>query len=869
MLLIKRRLVPFLTSAILSTSPAYSAVLADFDDTQVVYDELATRTPGILAQQIIDNGLTGNFYRLLDGSEADAGNYLSFDSVTPTNGWTSASFKMDFRTDSVVADGFSIAFLDTQVHGNSGAVRAGSNGLDAVEERGLYSNSIGVGFRTFNGTNATVNYNGEQSIDGQYNLPAAGAWGSMEISMERDPNGTVALDAVIYSEPSQQGAASPFFTESYMIENVTLEDFRLQIAGRAGGSSMTLDLDNIELDVSFRDVDEDGLQDPWEERYGLSISDNGSVNPNNGPQGDPDADGLSNLTEQSLGTDPQNEDTDNDGLSDQIEVNITLTSPLENSTASSFGYDDLLSNFDGDGINYTTASINNAGRPGEINDKGPDGNYYRLLFGNRGDTSNYLAFDVTETSGWSTATLSFDVNADDIQADGFSVNFLDVRNHGETGIIQHDREWTPSIPNSIGVGFNTFNGTKATVWNGKTESEVSPYTLPADVWGNMSITVERDDSGRGTLTALGSFDGKTETIFDNYDLGLVSFDEFRVQIMGRTGGSAMYLDLDNFRLKIDNGEATEFPDLEDSYISQPNQRQVIDGTVNADNGDTLVYQWIFNEELIAEEMGGQNPKLTLNGVASEEGVWRLLISNKQKVVERTFTYSIAGPPVLSLESFYESPPNERLVIDVDTLSNNQSGTTYQWYFNGFPIPENFGGNLSSFTLEGIPGSNGLWKVVATNTLGEETASFQYRVIQDTDSDGLSDGYEEFVSQTDINNPDTDNDGLGDADEVNTYSTNPNSPDSDSDGFTDLYELETAYDPNSAESVPDALVEIMTAIEVKFNAALGATYAIEFSTDNQAWDVIEDDIVGEGGAIERLYSKQEYPTGFFRVERKDQ
>ncbi|MDB4528199.1 hypothetical protein N9198_04955, partial [Akkermansiaceae bacterium] len=76
------------------------------------------------------------------------------------------------------------------------------------------------------------------------------------------------------------------------------------------------------------------------------------------------------------------------------------------------------------------------------------------------------------------------------------------------------------------------------------------------------------------------------------------------------------------------------------------------------------------------------------------------------------------------------------------------------------------------------------------------------------------------------------------------------------------------DPNSAESVPDALVNIITAIEVKFNAALGATYAIEFSTDNQNWDVIEHAIVGGGGAVERLYSKQEYPTGFFRVERKD-
>jgi len=62
---------------------------------------------------------------------------------------------------------------------------------------------------------------------------------------------------------------------------------------------------------------------------------------------------------------------------------------------------------------------------------------------------------------------------------------------------------------------------------------------------------------------------------------------------------------------------------------------------------------------------------------------------------------------------------------------------------------------------------------------------------------------------------------------------------------------------------------MTAIEVNFNAALGATYANEFSTDSQNWDVIEDDILGEGGAIERLYSRKDYPVGFFRVERRDQ
>ena len=226
-------------------------------------------------------------------------------------------------------------------------------------------------------------------------------------------------------------------------------------------------------------------------------------------------------------------------------------------------------------------------------------------------------------------------------------------------------------------------------------------------------------------------------------------------------------------------------------------------------------------------------------------------------------------PFVAIDPLYESPTGESITLDATPTVGFPTEFTYQWCFNGFKIPANLGGTVSSINIDNLQANEGTWSVIITNSEGIFEQDFEYRLYADSDSDGLSDGYEEVISKTEINNPDTDNDGLGDADEVNTYSTNPNSPDSDSDGFTDLYELETAYDPNSAESVPDALVNIMTAIEVKFNAALGATYAIEFSTDNQNWDIIEDDIVGEGGAVERLYSKQNFPTGFFRVERRDQ
>ncbi len=62
------------------------------------------------------------------------------------------------------------------------------------------------------------------------------------------------------------------------------------------------------------DSDNDGLEDEWELSYFVGLSQEDAA-------GDPDGDGLTNLEEQSLGTDPTREDSDGDGLSDEAEVN--------------------------------------------------------------------------------------------------------------------------------------------------------------------------------------------------------------------------------------------------------------------------------------------------------------------------------------------------------------------------------------------------------------------------------------------------------------------------------------------------------------------------------------------------------------------
>ncbi|MBM4092469.1 MAG: DUF2341 domain-containing protein, partial [Planctomycetes bacterium] len=75
-------------------------------------------------------------------------------------------------------------------------------------------------------------------------------------------------------------------------------------------------------DPTNPDTDGDGIPDGWEVAHALnplSASDAAL---------DPDADGLSNLQEFQAGTDPQNPDTDGDTLSDGYEVNTLHTSPI-------------------------------------------------------------------------------------------------------------------------------------------------------------------------------------------------------------------------------------------------------------------------------------------------------------------------------------------------------------------------------------------------------------------------------------------------------------------------------------------------------------------------------------------------------------
>jgi len=62
----------------------------------------------------------------------------------------------------------------------------------------------------------------------------------------------------------------------------------------------------IEPPLVNADQDEDGLPDNWELLHGLDPTDDGSINPDNGPDGDPDGDGVPNSSELEEDTAPDN-----------------------------------------------------------------------------------------------------------------------------------------------------------------------------------------------------------------------------------------------------------------------------------------------------------------------------------------------------------------------------------------------------------------------------------------------------------------------------------------------------------------------------------------------------------------------------------
>ena len=356
-------------------------------------------------------------------------------------------------------------------------------------------------------------------------------------------------------------------------------------------------------DPNNPDTDNDGLNDGAEVQNGLDPNDAGG---DNGPDGDLDKDGLSNKAEITIHfTRPDSEDSDEDGLTDQQEVTTYLTNPNEEDSDGdgltdeaevndhksdpnkvdtdgdgvndgievSIGRDPTVSdvviprdgivaNFDDAGEKYTEDARRNATPAGTLMPADPasDGAYYQLL-SKAGNLGNFISFESEEDyTDWGEFSFTMDFLASEVDADGWGINFLSTAVHGDSGVVpQLEAEERALIDNSFGVGFKTFQSTDSQItWNGADMSGPLPFLIPTDEWASLAIDVERDP---GTNTAIVDVtmyternrEGVAENIFTDFEIEDMDLQDFRVQVMGRTGGSSMNFAIDNLVLLVDGG----------------------------------------------------------------------------------------------------------------------------------------------------------------------------------------------------------------------------------------------------------------------------------------------------------------------------
>jgi len=611
-------------------------------------------------------------------------------------------------------EGFEIANWDkTEILASGQTVSDGvttmaelDGGAPAQSAEFTYNVSLaggGVSNRTADFT-ITVANNSEITFD--WELTGMHAWWQAMAEFR------IIVNGVVLESPVDLASTSGNFFFSGIDQKVSLQagdTFGFRIGGQNFDSTSiirgALTVSNFRVvQEGESDSDQDGLPDIWEIKYGLSTEDDGSIDINNGPEGDPDDDGLDNSQEllaetdptladtdsdglldgvedgggvfisleetgtnpiiadtdgdglldgvenpllpfvdaSQTGTDPHNEDTDRDGTSDGIEVSIgrnpTLAEQLE-------ARDGIVANFDGLGEIYSEEARRGAPMGRLIaGDAQSDGNYYQLLE-TTGNLGNFISFESeADFTGWENFAFTMDFLATSVAADGFGINFLSTDIHGDSGVIPNvGNEEDAAVDNSFGVGFKTFQATEASVtWNGADYSGRLPFTLTTDTWASLSIDVDRDPETNTALVDVSVYSepnrqGLAENIFTDFKIENMDLQDFRVQVMGRTGGSSMNLGIDNLVLLVDGATSDaplEIIDIQ-TQIEAGGQTRSVTITWNSKEGRN--YRILANDELSTGDLAGWDE--LDDSVAAEAG-------------KPTTSFTELGIPLTSKKRFY-------------------------------------------------------------------------------------------------------------------------------------------------------------------------------------------------------------------------
>ena len=569
------------------------------------------------------------------------------------------------------------------------------------------------------------------------------------------------------------------------------------------------------------DLDGDGLPANWEASNGLDDNDDGTIDSNNGPDGDPDSDDLSNIDEYIHNTDPRDSDSDHDGIPDGYEfygyVNIfgpndmtDMLDPDSDDDGIEDGVETGWTNSNGFVTNPNSADTDfdsmsdlyevNSGldptRDDSDDDLDSDGlsNLYEYTLGTLPgtlDTDGDGLSDGDEVNAYSTNPLFGDTDNDGYSDGSEVANGTDPNNPLSTPVnippappsgVQYDNALgvTLFFAETNGVGIVT-NSTFAVDGNNIDRMLVVSMghengSITNVTWGEQSLTLATNAVASASMSSIWYLDDPSGGMLD-----------LTVYSDGNVG---------------DNAADVSMVSLYSVAGSGPAGVAVFESTTTFDA--SVSFSGVFTNGAYGVDVG------TVNG-----GYYSVTLGDGQELI---YTARHGGTGFVTASSY---KPGFTGAMSQDWSGGGRIAYCVAW-FDGTPFVDNDGDGLpASWEAPNGLDDNDDGSIDPNNgaegdpdddilSNSDEYAYGTDPWDNDSDDDGVMDGYEfhgydnAFApgTATSMTNPDTDGDGIQDGVEMgvtnsNGFITDPNSSDTDADGLPDLYEVDLGLDPTDA------------------------------------------------------------------------
>jgi alpha-tubulin suppressor-like RCC1 family protein len=502
---------------------------------------------------------------------------------------------------------------------------------------------------------------------------------------------------------------------------------------------VTAGLSNVTFSAAL-DSDGNGLADDWEIQYFGNIGEN--------PNADDDSDGLTNLQEYQLGTNPTDPDTDSDGIPDGWEVAHRLD-PLN--------YDDAWDDSDSDGYPnifefYANSDPRDATKkpmPSLIVDPaGGTGRYTTIQAAIEALSDNYQVIQIQPGVYHEAIPPYSSYSFMLVSSSGAASAVLDAGNTGRAIYFLAD---------TVVAGLTIRNGSAPT-------NVAEPFG--GGIYAQERLRVINCVLKNNTATSDAAVHSDRSATLINCTVVGNSSAGSAISGSGQIVNSILWNPTCATEI-FGTGAVVTFSDVRGGYAGQGNI-----------NNDSLLRP----DNHLTDLSPGRNHG-TANGVVAlpdMDGEARTDSTPDMGADEFVDTDADLMPDWWERKYFGHLNQTGSGDYDADGLTNLEEYRV--------------GANPTVADTDG----DGLSDGAEVHTYGIDPLN------TDTDGDGLTDGDEINIYHTNPKKSDTDGDGLSDSDEINRYHTDPNNADSNSDGLSDLEDLRIKIDPNNMDVDQDGL-----------------------------------------------------------------